>query len=82
MSEELENYKQELRDIAAYINDENTRILAGEERDLSGLDDRVNLACTKIETLPKDLTSQVEPEMAQMISALENIALTLQAKSD
>jgi hypothetical protein len=81
MSQNKEEFKQEIKELISYIDEETTQIMNGEERDLSGLDDKVDHFCQKIEAAEADIAQDLEPLMADMISSLERLAGVLQEKA-
>ncbi|MAS88039.1 MAG: hypothetical protein CMH30_08720 [Micavibrio sp.] len=73
------DFKQELMTLADDIETMHIAIRNDEELDLEGLDDRVDLLCQQIEAAPSDISTEIESEMAQMITALEKLAVTLKS---
>lgn len=73
------DFKQELMTLADDIETMHIAIRNDEQLDLEGLDDRVDLLCQQIEAAPSDISTEIESEMAQMITALEKLAITLKS---
>jgi hypothetical protein len=73
------DFKQELITLADDIETMHIAIRNDEELDLEGLDDRVDLLCQQIEAAPREISTEIESEMAQMITALEKLAVTLKS---
>lgn len=81
MSKTADDFKVELDQLVEYINDEKNKIINGEERDLSGLDNKVDLLCQQIEEADAAVAQAAEPYMADMITALESLAEVLKEKA-
>ena len=73
---------QKIQDLTNALNDMDNRIRSGEELDLDGLDDRVELLCAQIEAAPAEISKAAEGAMAEMITALEKLAETLKQRTE
>ena len=69
-----EEIQRTLKDLSDVIKNATDVISSGEEIDLDGLDDKVDIACTAVEKSTPEIARSVEPQMAEMIASLEVLA--------
>ena len=80
MPKTTQDFVTELQTLTESMENAKNQIIAGEELELEGLDDQVDLLCAQIEAAPADIAAATQDSMAKMISTLESLAEILQEK--
>lgn len=81
-SDAAQDITREIRTIIDYIRDCEVRAARGEVLELTGLDQNVLIVCNKIAGLDVPHAKIVEPHMAALIDALDNLASTLKTQHE
>jgi hypothetical protein len=71
-----------LKGVIDYVRDCQARVTKGEIMDLQGLDQNVVEICDAVAALPQKESQSFEPQMGQLIDALEVLARTMKEQQE
>ncbi len=69
--------RQSMEDLKTFIQDSDAKVRGGTMVDLSGLESKVTMICTKATSLPPKDAMDIQPLMADLIGELERLTISL-----
>lgn len=75
----LDVLRTQFEDMIAFVRDADRRVAAGEVLTLDTLDRDVARFCDLLDRADPDISQNIAPLMAEMVSALEDLAQTLRS---